>query len=224
MKRSKINTYLSQSMGFFKEMNFHLPYWAFWKPEDWKGKKAEVEEIIQCGLGWDITDFGSEDFENTGLINFNLRNGIPGRGRKTYCEKIIIVEENQITPWHTHRLKVEDIINRGGGNLVIELQNSTDFNLNDMPVTVSVDGIKKTVTSKGSVVLKPGESIFLEPGVFHLFYGEPGKGKVLVGEVSTVNDDNTDNVFTEERPRFPSIEEDEEPLHLLVNDYIRFVS
>ena len=33
----------------------------------------------------------------------------------------MIVEENQETPMHFHWSKMEDIINRGGGNLVIEL-------------------------------------------------------------------------------------------------------
>jgi D-lyxose ketol-isomerase len=43
---------------------------------------------------------------------------------------------------------------------------------------------------------------------------------VFIGEVSTVNDDNTDNVFDDPKiARFGGIEEDEEPLHLLVSDY-----
>jgi len=40
-----------------------------------------------------------------------------------------------------------------------------------------------------------------------------------VGEVSAVNDDATDNRFQETLGRFPEIEEDVEPLHLLVSDY-----
>jgi len=45
---------------------------------------------------------------------------------------------------------------------------------------------------------------------------------VLVGEVSKVNDDNTDNRFYESVGRFSAIEEDEAPLYLLVNDYERY--
>jgi D-lyxose ketol-isomerase len=59
--------------------------------------------------------------------------------------------------------------------------------------------------------------------MYHRFYGEPGKGKVLVGEVSKVNDDTTDNCFYENVGRFPEIEEDEEPLHLLGSDYGKFI-
>ena len=41
----------------------------------------------------------------------------------------------------------------------------------------------------------------------------------MIGEVSTVNDDNTDNIFREPIGRFSDIEEDEAPRHLLVSDY-----
>ena len=67
--------------------------------------------------------------------------------------------------------------------------------------------------------MTPGESICLEPYVYHRFYGERGRGRVLVGEVSAVNNDTADNRFLEALGRFPEIEEDEKPLHLLVNDY-----
>jgi D-lyxose ketol-isomerase len=205
-------------------MQFVLPPWAYRSPTGWQGRQAEAADIVACGLGWDITDFGSGDFERIGLINFNLRNGIPQRTRKTYCEKILIVKENQVTPLHTHRSKVEDIINRGGGNLVIELtQGDADLNLTGRSVTVKIDAIERSVPAGGCVVLHPGESICLEPGLFHKFYGEAGSGWVLVGEVSTVNDDTADNVFVDGSPRFPAIEEDENPVFLLVNDYARYL-
>jgi len=65
----------------------------------------------------------------------------------------------------------------------------------------------------------PGESICLEPGVYHAFWGQKGKGPVVVGEVSAVNEDMGDNRFAERVARFPTIEEDERPLHLLCNEY-----
>jgi D-lyxose ketol-isomerase len=205
-------------------MNFHLPRFADWTPEQWKGKGTEAAEIIRCGLGWDITDFGSGNFEEVGLINFNLRNGIVHVTSKTYCEKIIIVKENQVTPLHTHCNKIEDIINRGGGDLVIQLyQADGDFRITDQPVKVMIDSIERTVLAGDEVVLTPGESICLVPGLLHKFYGRPGAGTVLVGEVSTVNDDQTDNVFMGGNPRFPTIVEDEAPLYLLVNDYQRYI-
>ena len=171
-------------------------------------------------LGWDLTDFGSNDFHKVGLILFTIRNGNPVKDNKSYAEKIMIVEELQETPMHFHWNKMEDIINRGGGNLVIELYDSTqDGKLSDKPLTVKIDGIVRNVKPGGTVILSPGESICLEQGISHRFLGEQGKGKVLVGEVSAVNDDNTDNHFIQNLGRFPEIIEDEKPLHLLVSDY-----
>ena len=137
---------------------------------------------------------------------------------KQYAEKIMIVEEMQETPFHFHRHKMEDIINRGGGVLKIELYASTpDEGLSDDDFEVSIDGIKRQVKGGDVVTLKTGESICLEPFVYHRFWSE--EGTTLVGEVSLVNDDNTDNRFYEEVGRFPAIVEDEAPLHLLVSDY-----
>jgi len=222
MNRSEINALIRDSIEFFDAMRFKLPPWAFWKPGDWKGKSESVEEIVDTMLGWDLTDFGSGDFQNKGLILFTLRNGDLSNpeNRKNYAEKIMVVREQQVTPFHFHWNKMEDIINRGGGNLVIELYASDPCEaLSRDPVVVRVDGIAKTVDPGGTVILEPGESICLEPHMYHCFYGQKGGGKVLVGEVSAANDDTADNRFLEDSGRFPEILEDEQPLHLLVNDY-----
>jgi len=54
-----------------------------------------------------------------------VRNGSQDEMRakrgKLYCEKVMIVGVDQVTPMHFHGNKVEDIINRGGGELVIQL-------------------------------------------------------------------------------------------------------
>lgn len=68
------------------------------------------------------------------------------------------------------------------------------------------------------LVLTPGESVCLEPIHAHRFYGEPGAGDVLVGEVSAVNDDDTDNCFIDGAVRFDPIEEDVPPEFLLAAD------
>jgi len=224
MKRSEINSILVNAKAFMEERKFFLPPWAYWSVSDWKENKGSASEVINNMLGWDITDFGSGDFYQRGLFLFTLRNGKFNVDKKPYAEKIMIVEENQETPMHFHWAKMEDIINRGGGNLVIELYNSTsDGSFADTPVRLKTDGVEREVQPGGKVVLTPGESICLEQGVYHRFYGEPGKGKVLVGEVSMVNDDTSDNRFYEVIGRFPTIVEDVEPLHLLVSDYFKFV-
>lgn len=43
------------------------------------------------------------------------------------------------------------------------------------------------------LILRPGASVTLRPGDWRAFWGEGGD--VLIGEVSTVNDDHTDTIF-----------------------------
>ena len=223
MKRSEINHLIAESLQFFAEQNFKLPVWGYWIASDWKGKAQLCSEIDQNMLGWDLTDFGSGDFHKRGLILFTIRNGNPNMDKKPYAEKIMIVEEMQETPMHFHWSKMEDIINRGGGNLVIELYNSDAANqFANEPVKVKIDGIERAIVPGGKVILTPGESICLTQGLYHRFYGEAGKGKVLVGEVSAVNDDTNDNCFYETIGRFPEIEEDVHPEHLLASDYVKY--
>ena len=223
MKRSQINAIIEEAKEFCRRMNFNLPPFAFWPADEWKTKGHEYDEIRDNRLGWDITDFGSEDFDRIGLVLFTIRNGnarMPDKYKKPYCEKILIIREGQVCPDHHHRSKMEDIINRGGGNLILRLQNaSPDGELLDTPVTVSIDGRTVTVPAGGEVKLTPGESITLPQYVHHRFWGEEGHGTVLCGEVSTVNDDEIDNVFIPEVPRFSQIIEDEPPVHLLCNEY-----
>ena len=125
-----------------------------------------------------------------------------------------------MTPTHFHYRKMEDIINRGGGELVMQLWNSTeDEELSDTDVSVSIDGVRTTVKSGETIVLKPGDSVCLPRRLYHKFRGKEGTGTILLGEVSRVNDDNVDNRFLEPVGRFPDIEEDEPPLYLLCTDY-----
>ena len=77
--------------------------------------------------------------------------------------------------------------------------------------------MSKKTNSTGK--LEPGQSITLTPGLYHRFWGEEGSGTVIVGEVSMCNDDANDNRFYDKVGRFPEIEEDEAPLHLLCNEY-----
>lgn len=225
MKRSELNAIIRDADAFIKSMGFRLPPFAYWTPQDWATKGEEVREIVENQLGWDITDYGLGDYKRMGLFLFTIRNGSPenlktGKG-KLYAEKILIVGENQITPMHFHWNKTEDIINRGGGDLMVQLYNATDDDhLADTDVIVSTDGTRRVVKAGGVVRLTPGESITLPTRCYHKFWGEGGR--VLVGEVSVVNDDRADNRFYDSLGRFPEIEEDEEPLYLLITDYPRY--
>lgn len=221
MKRSEINKIMRDTMQFLKKHCIELPPFALWTPEEWANKGYEADEIRDNMLGWDITDFGQGDFSKVGLFLITLRNGnqkLPEKYKKPYAEKILVVRENQITPMHFHWNKMEDIINRGGGNLIIKLYNSTeDEQLSDTDVTIVTDGVKRTFPAGYELCLKPGESVALTQGLYHRFWGE--NGDVLVFEVSMCNDDNTDNRFYDDVGRFSTIEEDEAPLYYLCNEY-----
>lgn len=222
MKRSKINRLIKQAIVFSQKHGFLLPPFAFWTPQEWKRKGNEADEIRDCMLGWDITDFGLGQFHKVGLVLFTIRNGRlrDKRYAKPYAEKMLITDKGQICPMHFHGNKAEDIINRGGGILAVQLYNaSSSDGFSKQPVTVSIDGVRKTVKAGGIVRLKPGESIFLPSRLYHKFWGE--KGKVLLGEVSKVNDDTRDNRFYERIGRFPEIIEDEAPRYLLFSEYPR---
>lgn len=227
MKRSEINQIIKKGKTFIQERQFFLPPFAFWTVDDWKVRGSEAARIVGTGLGWDITDFGRNDFGRFGLLLFTIRNGYPDavrkRGEKIYAEKLLIVEENQITPYHFHWIKMEDIINRGGGILKIQVYNSTPNEVLDEnnDVRIMVDSIERTLPAGSVIDLSPGESITLVPGCYHQFWAEGER--VLVGEVSSVNDDKLDNRFLEQMSRFPDIEEDEPALHLLVSDYETFL-
>jgi len=223
MKRSEINALIEDAKELLHKHYMKLPPFAYWSPEDWKQKGSECDEIRECGLGWDITDFGAGDFDRTGLVVFTVRNGhrsLEPYTDKTYCEKILIVRKDQHTPMHYHVFKQEDIICRCGGNLVCEVYNRTpDDQLAGTEVEVSLDGVRHRVPAGTQLVLTPGESITLTPYLWHEFWAEKGTGTSIVGEVSKVNDDATDNVFLKALGRFPDIEEDAPPMHLLCTEY-----
>jgi D-lyxose ketol-isomerase len=240
MKRSEINNYIREAKDFISSMYLFLPPFAFWSPDDWETKGAEYDEIRQNQLGWDLTDFGSGHYEKTGLFLFTIRNGnihnpvnkemtslktsvFRDEPIKTYAEKILVVKPGQATPYHYHASKMEDIINRGGkGFLQVQVYGSLGPKELDKktPVPVAVDGRNYTVIPGTIIKLAPGESISLFQGVFHQFWCDDAV--LLLGEVSMVNDDHADNFFLENRGRFPAIDEDEKPLHLLVGDYTNF--
>lgn len=224
MKRSEINQAIRKMEALLKAHQFLLPDFCSWTPEDWADKGPEYDEIRDNMLGWDVTDYGMGDFHKLGLTLITIRNGNLANPKytKTYAEKIMLVEEGQISPMHFHWNKMEDIINRGGGNLIFKLYNATkEEGLDDTDVEICQDGRRYMVKAGTEIVLKPGQSLSLYPYYYHEFTVEPGSGDVLVGEVSMCNDDNTDNRFLEPLGRFPKIEEDEPPYRLLCNEYPR---
>ena len=161
MKRSEINKIINETIDYMKGRDFPLPPFAYWGKKDWENAGNEYQEIVDNMLGWDITDFGTGNFEHYGLTVFTFRNGNfhnKEKYPKPYAEKLLLVNDGQILPYHYHWSKMEDIINRGGGDLELTLYNATPADFNDVeggrsgkpgtfdstPVTVHIDGCEQT--------------------------------------------------------------------------------
>ncbi len=225
MNRSQVNEILLEGDRFIRSFGYVMPPFAYWTPDEMKA--APHGEIVRRAMGWDITDYGQGKFDELGLFLFTVRNGLVSDlrsgGGMVYAEKIMISRDRQVSPMHRHFLKTEDIINRGGGDLVLELFTAGEDGTIDRSAEVSVltDGTRQRMKGGERLRLRPGESVTLPPETWHAFWGE--NGDVLIGEVSTVNDDTTDNWFETDIPRYTRIDEDTAPVHLLVSDYPKFL-
>lgn len=221
MKRSRINQAIQEMERLIQAVGLTLPPFCQFTPNRWSKLGHEADEIRDNRLGWDITDYGQGRFEELGFSLITLRNGqADPRYPKSYAEKLLMLREGQTAPMHFHFRKMEDIINRGGGNLLIKIFNSDDNKeLASSPITVSSDGVKRIFEPGDEIRLTPGESVTLPPFLYHEFRVEPGSSDVLIGEISAVNDDETDNYFKDKLGRFPRIEEDEPPYRLLCFEY-----
>jgi hypothetical protein len=224
MKRSDINRFIDEAITFFDKHNLKLPPWASWTEAQWKNVGSEAHEIHEHGLGWNITDFGSNKFHEIGLLLFIMRNGFLKNNQpqtsKTYAEKAMMVRSGQVTPWHFHWMKTEDLINRGGGRLEVEVgwASEDEKNIANKEVLLQCDGITKRLPPEGKLILEPGQSVTFPPLLCHQFKGCPGDENVCVGEVSSLNDDSTDNCFIYGiKPRI--IEEDVQTKYLLCSEY-----
>jgi D-lyxose ketol-isomerase len=154
---------------------------------------------------WDVTDFGLGDWRQFGLVLINLAE------EPEYCEKLMYAKAGMTTPMHCHRVKKEDIICRAGA-LKLIFEAGGDFE-------IKVNGEMKVCNGREEIVLQAGERVTITPGIFHEF--SPVSAECIIGEVSTANDDATDNVFTNpDIGRFPDIEADEPPIVNLVSDLL----
>jgi len=224
MKRSEINKALKELEAMCEKYHCYLPPFCHFTPEEWQTIGHEYDEVRDCMLGWDITDFGQGDFDKTGFSLITIRNGnraMEDKYPKVYAEKLLYLKEGQHALNHFHWFKTEDIINRGGGNVLIRVYNALENEEIDYEsdVTVHTDGRTYTVPAGTQIRLTPGESITIYPYMYHDFHVEEGSGAVLLGEVSMCNDDENDNRFYDPIGRFPTIEEDEEPYRLLCTEY-----
>ena len=222
MKRSTINQAINQAIPFFQIHQIFLPEFAYFTVSDWQEKRKDYDEVKKTSLGWDVTDFGSGDFQRIGRTIFTLRNGSHKSKKypKSYALKIMFLQEGQKSPIHYHKMKMEDIINQSGGKISICFWKSgSDHSLSKDDLVISKDGKQVEVFAGQQVILKPGESVCVVPNTYHQFWALEGSGAVVSGEVSSVSNDMTDNFFLMPAKRFPIVEEDQPRKYLLCSEY-----
>ena len=220
MKRSEINFAINKAKQIMEDYSWTLPIWGYWTKKEYEENPKIRKYLKEHQMGWDVTDFGKGMFKQQGITLFCIRNGIQGKNEdKPYAEKLLFMYEGQEIPYHSHKVKLEDIINRGGGDLALEFV-EVNNNLKEInnDILVSVDGEDKIIKPHEPLILKRGQSVTVERNIYHKFYAAKGTGMVMAGEVSQVNDDNNDNYFLETVGRFSKIEEDEEAIHPLWNE------
>lgn len=222
MKRSEIQSAVAWAKELLEKHQFRLPSFAYWSMEEWRANAPKLDTVFRTMRGWDVSTFGHDDFNEMGAVLFTIRNGLPGTDVGCpYAEKIIMMKEGQSLPMHYHAVKTEDIINRGGGILTIQVYNSLPDGSVDKTndVRILMDGVESYVPAGSFVEITCGNSMTIYPGLYHLFKPKSGTGDIIVGEVSSINDDNTDNYFAEKRPRFIAVDEDTEITVPLCNEY-----
>ena len=227
MKRSEINKALKELEQMIETYRISLPPFCNFTPKEWASKGHDYDEVRDNMLGWDITDYGSGNFEKIGFSLITLRNGNVKMDKytKSYAEKLLFLKEGQYSCNHFHWNKMEDIINRGGGVLIIRVYNSLADGSVDRAgdVRILTDGMERYVPAGTDVEITRGNSMTIYPGLYHLFTPKKGCGDLIVGEVSSINDDRTDNYFEEKRPRFIPVEEDVPVEVPLCNEYGRLL-
>ena len=178
MKRSEINALIGWAKDFLSQNNIRLPALAYWSPDELRRRNAQLDTVKKLELGWDITDFGSNDFATVGAVLYTVRNGLaddPTVG-VPYCEKYIVMKDGQHLPNHYHVFKSEDIINRAGGDILVRLWNAdrTTGKMLDTDVHVMMDGIEHVFMPGEEIIVRKGESITLSPYIAHIFGPKPG--------------------------------------------------
>jgi len=161
---------------------------------------AGIGRVVTPWHGLDVTDYGLGNFDTVGLVAYVLDN----RRREGYAHKRLVLARNQICPNHYHWTKSETICCEDGQILITlggqavrhgagwdERCRLVDVEVNNVPVHHDHGQIEMGTVA---ITLNAGDAIFLPHGTWHEFRAVGGFA--LAEEVSTFNDDDTDNVFS----------------------------
>ena len=105
MRRSEINKALRELEGMCAKHCFALPPFCHFTPERWQALGHEYDEVRDCMLGWDITDYGKGDFDRFGFSLITIRNGnraMADKYPKVYAETLLYLKEGLSAPNHCH--------------------------------------------------------------------------------------------------------------------------
>ena len=101
MKRSEVNKALRELEAMCQKYRCYLPPFCHFTPEEWETKGHEYDEVRDCCLGWDITDYGQGNFDKIGFSLITIRNGsqtMREKYPKVYAEKLLFLKEGQYSP------------------------------------------------------------------------------------------------------------------------------
>ena len=173
MKRSEINRAIKWAEALCKKYFISLPSFSSLNPDKKEFSLAQRKNIVKTMLGWDVTDFGTNDFEHCGAVLFTVRNGDVYNDDigTPYAEKYIFLKDGieQEIPLHYHIHKTEDIINRVGGTLCVQLFAKGEDGKPDSnaPVAVYMDGVRCEFPGGTVLEIENGNSITLTPYLHH---------------------------------------------------------
>ena len=100
MKRSEVNKALRELEAMCQKYRCYLPPFCHFTPEEWETKGHEYDEVRDCCLGWDITDYGQGNFDKIGFSLITIRNGsqtMREKYPKVYAEKLLFLKEGHYT-------------------------------------------------------------------------------------------------------------------------------
>lgn len=231
LKRSFINEKFRQAIEAVKRSGYPVPEYMMWSPEDWATKSREYQEIVDCQMGWDITDFGSGDFGKDGLVTFNPLNGKYGDARyvRPYGERLCFSwPGSNGGPLHYHRGKMEDLQNWSEGSMYVRHWNVTPYGERDFDsmVMVRIDGRRYMVKPGEIIEVKHHQRICSMPFIAHegvAVDDVPYDPDALPGfcvELSSVVNDRVDNIYFEPWRKWDvDVIEDEPAQFCRVNEY-----
>lgn len=200
MKRSEINRALAWAEELLAQAGIRLPRYAYWDMDKWAENKEQLDNIRERQLGWDVTDYGA--------VCYTLRNGEPCR------ERCILMREGQRAPLCVQTKRAE-LIHRAGGLLSVELWRADANGVpTDAPVTLRSDGLERTLPAGGELLIYPGDSLSLVPGMAYSFGPKPGYGDIVLSELAQPGRDAVAAM---------EIDEDERVLHPLCHEYAKLI-